>query len=81
MPTYEYRCEACGHGFEAFQQMSDEPLDACPSCGGPVRRLPGAGAGFLMKGRTPSSSASVPCGRGQTCCGRETRCDKPACGE
>ncbi|MCB0311938.1 MAG: zinc ribbon domain-containing protein, partial [Calditrichaeota bacterium] len=23
MPTYDYRCKACNHQFEAFQRMSD----------------------------------------------------------
>ena len=50
MPTYEYECNQCGHRFEAFQSMKDEPLKECPECGGPVRRLIGTGAGFLFKG-------------------------------
>ena len=50
MPTYEYECNQCGHRFEAFQSMKDEPLKECPNCRGSVRRLPGTGAGFLFKG-------------------------------
>lgn len=50
MPTYEYECEKCGHRFEAFQSMTDEPLRECPTCTGPVRRLIGLGAGFIFKG-------------------------------
>ncbi len=50
MPTYEYECERCGHTFEAFQSMTDKPLRTCPECGGPVRRLIGAGAGIIFKG-------------------------------
>lgn len=38
MPTYEYGCEACGR-FEHFQNMTDPPLDRCPQCQGPVKRL------------------------------------------
>lgn len=49
MPTYEYRCSE-GHRFEAFQRMSDEPLDSCPECGADARRLVSAGAGLLFKG-------------------------------
>ena len=30
MPTYEYECDACGHRFEDFQQMSDAPLKSLP---------------------------------------------------
>jgi len=33
MPTYEYVCDSCGHDFEVFQRMSDEPVSVCPECG------------------------------------------------
>ncbi|MCW2971954.1 MAG: FmdB family transcriptional regulator [Thermoleophilia bacterium] len=33
MPTYEYKCEACGHHEEVFAKMSDPPPAACESCG------------------------------------------------
>ena len=39
MPLYEYQCDACGHRFERIQKFSDPPVDACPSCGGSVRKL------------------------------------------
>lgn len=51
MPTYEYACPKCGHQFEAFQSMKDEPLKKCPSCGKPsLKRLVGTGAGLIFKG-------------------------------
>ena len=50
MPTYEYKCLECGHRFERFQKMTDEPLDECPSCGGKVKRLIGKGAGIIFRG-------------------------------
>ena len=50
MPTYEYECKKCGHRFEKFQSMKDEPLKSCEKCGGEVRRLIGTGAGILFKG-------------------------------
>jgi len=50
VPTYEYECQRCGHRFERFQNMSDEPVKRCPECRGKVRRVPSAGAGFLFKG-------------------------------
>jgi len=51
MPTYDYVCAKCGHQFEAFQSMSDAPLTKCPKCKtGKVKRLIGAGAGFVFKG-------------------------------
>lgn len=33
MPTYEYRCTACGHQFEVFARMSDPAPAACEQCG------------------------------------------------
>ena len=52
MPTYEYECEKCGKRFEAFQSITAEPLTKCDdeSCGGTVKRLFSAGAGFIFKG-------------------------------
>ena len=50
MPTYEYRCEQCGHQFEAFQSISAEPLSECPICNGWVHRLIGGGTGLIFKG-------------------------------
>ncbi len=50
MPTYEYECEKCGHRFELFQSMSEEPRKRCPKCRGKVRRLIGTGAGMIFKG-------------------------------
>jgi putative FmdB family regulatory protein len=51
MPTYEYKCEACGHAFEKFQSMSSKPVRKCPECGkNAVKRLIGTGAGLIFKG-------------------------------
>lgn len=50
MPTYDYRCRACGHDFEVFQRMSDTPGASCPDCGHGAERLISGGAGFLFKG-------------------------------
>ena len=50
MPTYEYRCTKCGHEFDLFQRMSDEPVADCPECGEPAERLISRGAGLLFKG-------------------------------
>ena len=49
MPLYEYECEACGNRFETIQKFSDSPLEACPKCGGKVRKLVAAPA-FQFKG-------------------------------
>lgn len=51
MPTYEYVCDACGHQFDEFQSMKDEPLKKCPSCKkSKLRRLFGTGAAVIFKG-------------------------------
>jgi len=50
MPTYEYSCNKCGHLFEHFQKMTDEPLKVCPECSGNLIRLIGGGAGLIFKG-------------------------------
>lgn len=50
MPTYEYECVECGHRFEAFQAMSDDPLTECEHCMGPVKRLIFGGTGIIFKG-------------------------------
>ena len=50
MPTYGYECKSCGHTFDAFQSMSDEPLKTCPKCSKAVRRLINGGTGIIFKG-------------------------------
>ena len=50
MPTYEYECEKCGHRFERFQSMTDDPVKRCPECRCKVRRLLGTGSGIIFKG-------------------------------
>jgi putative FmdB family regulatory protein len=39
MPTYEYRCTACGDQLEVVQSFSDDPLTKCPACKGKLRKL------------------------------------------
>jgi putative FmdB family regulatory protein len=58
MPTYEYDCEKCGHQFDFFQSIKDEPLKTCPKekCAmkrwgkGKVTKSISAGAGLIFKG-------------------------------
>jgi putative FmdB family regulatory protein len=51
MPTYEYKCDACGHAFEKFQPITSDPVKKCPLCGKKkVRRLISAGGGLIFKG-------------------------------
>ncbi len=51
MPTYDYKCDGCGHKMDAFQSIKDDALKDCPSCNEPkLRRLIGSGAGIIFKG-------------------------------
>ena len=51
MPTYDYVCRACGHEFEKFQSMKDEPIKSCPKCKKrQAKRCIGSGAGLIFKG-------------------------------
>lgn len=51
MPTYEYVCEGCGHQWEAFQSIKDDPLKKCPDCKKQkAKRQISAGTGFILKG-------------------------------
>jgi putative FmdB family regulatory protein len=51
MPTYDYKCDACGAAFEKFQAISAAPLRKCPHCGaGGLKRLIGTGSGVIFKG-------------------------------
>jgi len=83
MPTYEYQCEEWGDRFEQFQNITADPLQQCPRCGGKVRRLIGDGAAILFKGpgfhATDYRRSETRCGRGSPCCGREAPCDQPPC--
>ena len=48
MPIYEYNCSECGV-FEVTQRITEDPLDACPTCEGEVRKLI-SNTSFQLKG-------------------------------
>jgi len=86
MPTYEYKCDACGYTFEKFQNITDKPIKSCPECNAKVRRLIGAGSALIFKGSgfyatdyARQNQNLTRCGRDNTCCGRDTPCDTPPC--
>ena len=66
MPTYQYRCTACGKELEAVQKFSDPALTTCPACSGELRKVYSAvgvvfkGSGFYATDSRRSSSASKP---------------------
>ncbi len=39
MPLYEFQCETCQKVTERIQKYSDPPMEICPACGGPVKKL------------------------------------------
>ena len=49
MPTYQYACTECGHGFEAVQPFSDDALTECPQCQGRLRKV-FSSVGIVFKG-------------------------------
>jgi len=51
VPTYEYKCQACGLSFDQFQSINALPLTECPNCRKlQLQRLIGSGVGLLFKG-------------------------------
>lgn len=69
MPTYEYRCKACGNELEAVQSFTDDALTTCPACGAAeLRKVFGAvgisfkGSGFYKTDSRGKSSASSSSG-------------------
>lgn len=49
MPVYEYECPACEKVFEMQQRIADAPVEICPECGGPVKKLISMSS-FQLKG-------------------------------
>lgn len=70
MPTYQYACTECGHGFEAVQSFTDDALTECPQCTGRLRKVFNS-VGIVFKGsgfyRTDSrEKAGAVAGKGGT---------------
>ena len=72
MPTYEYVCKACGHGFEIVRSIHDDALTECPDCGGELRKVfaPPAisfkGSGFYATDHRRKAKASSEHREGRT---------------
>jgi len=61
VPTYQYTCTECSHGFEQVQAFTDPSLSECPECSGRLRKVYGS-VGVVFKGsgfyRTDSRAGS-----------------------
>jgi putative FmdB family regulatory protein len=66
VPLYEYQCMPNGHRFEARHGYHDDPVQTCPECGAPVRRviqpvgIVFKGSGFYATDSRKSNPASKP---------------------
>jgi putative FmdB family regulatory protein len=49
VPTYQYACTECEHGFEVVQAFTDDALTSCPRCQGRLRKVFGS-VGVVFKG-------------------------------
>jgi putative FmdB family regulatory protein len=92
MPTYEYACRNCGSHLEVVQSFSDDPLTACPHCGGALRKVFGSigitfkGSGFYKTdsragsstGRSSGDGAKEPSGDGAKETKKESSKAEPA---
>lgn len=51
MPTYEYKCKACGYEWEKKQSIKDDPEKVCPKCKEEkAQRQISAGTSFQLMG-------------------------------
>lgn len=50
MPLFDYKCEACGHEFEALQKMNADDLVECPECHEPKLKKQIGLSDFRLKG-------------------------------
>jgi putative FmdB family regulatory protein len=87
MPTYDYKCNACGHTFDELQSFSEPALTKCPKCKkNKLERLFGGGGAIIFKGggfyetdyrrageKAPSED-SAPAGESKS----ETKAETPA---
>lgn len=79
MPTYEYECQECGHRFELFQRIADDPISTCEKCSGTLRKvifpvgIVFKGSGFHINDyRKPEKSGGNGDGKGT-----EVKANKP----
>jgi putative FmdB family regulatory protein len=66
MPIFEYRCAACGRGFEHLHGRADEAAPHCPHCG--ATRVERMLSVFAVT--KPSTPPPGPCGSADCACRR-----------
>ncbi|MGI9171522.1 MAG: FmdB family zinc ribbon protein [Candidatus Nanopelagicus sp.] len=67
MPTYEYLCNQCEHGFEVVQSFTDAAIQVCPKCNGDVRKIyNNVGVVFKGTGFYKTDSRSTPASKPDT---------------
>jgi putative FmdB family regulatory protein len=65
VPTYDYRCQDCGHQIEIMHSILEDGPEACERCRGPLVRVlhPAGvifkGSGFYKTDSRPSSEGST----------------------
>jgi putative FmdB family regulatory protein len=65
MPIYEYRCQACGAGFEVFvRSPSRQASPSCPKCGS--QKVEKAISLFGVGGGSTSNASRASCSPGST---------------
>jgi putative FmdB family regulatory protein len=63
VPTYSYRCTACGDAFDIQQSFTDANLTVCPACGGALRKVfSPVGVSFTGSGFYRNDSRAKPAG-------------------
>ncbi|MFZ5563860.1 MAG: FmdB family zinc ribbon protein [Thermodesulfobacteriota bacterium] len=78
MPIYEYQCAKCGKIHEAWQKITDKPLQRCEACSGKLHKLI-SHSSFHLKGSgwyvtdysgsaKPGASASPKAETESACC-------------
>ena len=51
MPTYDYKCGACGHTFDKFVPIAKRNIRKCPECGKfKVKQIVSGIGGAIFKG-------------------------------
>lgn len=70
MPTFEFRCEACGRIFERFASIREKEEGSgfsCPSCGSDSTRQIFTGVQIIASGPRGEVQTAASCGCGGQC--------------